>query len=276
MLSHADGSGVNIIALTACCLSARSTAGTARFGAPKTLQQEKECAESDAVAVVVAWVDMALQQHVTVLVLHLKRVLSLSWTGYTDGSMVRVTAQDALSLCPSQSVLRLFYHPAMTAPAMPSPSDTATSSRHVVMCSLSSAWAASSSSRQHGSADSGAGTSGPSSGAVTNALKKASATATSGGAAERTTSNASPSTAAAASTAANPRRRGQLRFLTVSVEDARAATAPSDEGEISVTAQPSALSDVAVWLERFQIDRVVCAFAVQSRGTPRRCGRYSP
>ncbi|KPI90753.1 hypothetical protein ABL78_0189 [Leptomonas seymouri] len=273
MLSHVDGSGVAIVALTACSLSPpQQPADASPYVADKQKQQLGESAISDAVAVAVAWADVALQHHVTVLLIHLKRVLSPSWAGYADGSLARVTAQDALPLPPEQSVLRLFYHPAMTAPPTRASKDAdgvSTASTHVIMCSLFSSWPGFVAAGQHRHVDSSsAGANRPSSGAVGNIMKKASTTVLNGtgggGAAERKATSGSPT-----STAANPRHRGQLRFLTVNAEVSSSATAPrrEDDGELILTAKPSAASDVEPWLRDFKIDRVVCAFAVQSVST---------
>jgi hypothetical protein len=258
MLSHADGGGVNLIALTACAVSpAALPAGCC--SSDSSVQQSSEISLHDMVAVVVAWGDAALQHHVTVLTLHLLRVLSPSWVGYADGSLVHLVSQDALPLPSSQSVLRLFYHPAMTA--VP-PVDDATSEaprhidKHVVLCSLYSPWstlagvASGSGGNQHGHVDISGGVGGSGGGAAV----------------ERTSPGNSPSTAAGA--AAPPRRRGQLLFLTISAEDpADDARAEENGRVVMVTAKPSTHSDVAPWLREFQIDRVVCAFTVQSATT---------
>ncbi|KPA86557.1 hypothetical protein ABB37_00694 [Leptomonas pyrrhocoris] len=281
MLSHADGSGVNIIALTACSLSPSLPLPPTDTSSNRTTHQEqqrqKKSAVSDAVAVAVAWADVAMQHHVAVLVLHLKHVLSPSWAGEADGSLVRVVAHDALPLPPAQSVLRLFYHPAMTAPPSQAATDAAevsAPSKHVMMCSLFSSWTGFSVAGQPSHADSNtnnAGGAGPSGGTVGNVVKKSNVAVLNGtgggGAAESPTSSASPGKTTA--TAANPRRLGQLRFITVSVAVSHNATAPDTDGDeaLTVTATPSSLSDVAPWLLAFQVDRVVCAFTVQSAST---------
>lgn len=267
MLSHTDGSCVNVIALTACPLSPPVHSSCD----DKSLHTKMD----DAVAVVVAWADMALQHHVTVLILHLRRVLSPSWAGYGNGALVRLAAQDALPLPPSYSLLRLFYHPAMTAP-VDGVGDDGTKgptpfSKHVILCSLYAPWSASSSGGQSTRASTGVSVSGSSGGAAGTSLKKASAASLSSGggggaASDRTTTNGSPkttATTAAAVAAANPRRRGQLRFLTISAADTQAASLDEHDAAV-VTANPSAPSDVAPWLRAFQVDRVVCAFTVQA------------
>ena len=271
MLAHADGSGINVIALTACSLSplaAKSTTANSESAHPA------EGGVSDAVAVAVAWADIALQHHVTVLVLHLTQVLSPSWTGHVDGSLVRVVAQDALPLPPAQSVLRLFYHPIMTASRIESAEGTAgpAESKHVIMCSLFSPWSAASAFGGGSGRGQHSHTDGGSSGGtvVGSMLKKTNAASLSSGGAAVTTAERVASHGSSSAAAASPRRRGYLRFLTVSAEirsDKGTTVTLHTEDELVVKAYPSDLEDVAPWLRRFQIDRVVCAFTVQSATT---------
>lgn len=259
LLSHTDGSGVNIIALTACSLAQPSA--------------------EDAVAVVVAWSDSALQHHVTVVALRLRCVLSPSWPGYSDGALVRLVAQDAFPLPSTQSVLRLFCHPAMTAADAAKTDELVVSSRHVILCSLYAPWTSSPtyagqfSHAEGGAAGGGGSASGAGGGgaSVGGGLKKVSSSVAGGGAGVAERSNAAPATSVA-----SPRRRGQLCFLTVAIRipAANAATTNAgtddDEDVYGVTAGPSTIHEVAPWLRDFHVDRVVCAFTVQSASTPTR------
>ncbi|CAJ1993271.1 hypothetical protein conserved [Leishmania donovani] len=259
ILPHTKGSCASIVAVTACLVAGED--GNGAHAAQAT-------AEDDTIAIVVAWSDATLQHHITVLMAQLRCILAPtsagnvgSSGGHVEAGLVHVVAHDALPLCPMQSVLRLFYHPAMAA------SENKTAPNHVVMCSVYSSLGSTTPSAGHfGQSDVGASTNSAPANAV---VKQSHPTVGSAAAAAEL-----GGTSAAAST----RRRGELLFLTVSachVRGAAEATAAASpcvgsacaNSCIQVRAGPSKGKDVAPWLLQFQPDRVICAFAVQSTTT---------
>ncbi|KAG5467593.1 hypothetical protein CUR178_01237 [Leishmania enriettii] len=251
-LLHTKGIYASIVAVTACLVEGVD-------GNCANVAQATD--EDDTIAIVVAWSDAALQHHVTVLTAQLRRILAPSSSesdGHVETGLVQVVAHDALPLCPTQSVLRLFYHPAMAA------SRNEAAAHHVVMCSVYSSWGSAAPSQGYfGQPDTGAS---PSTAPASSAVKPSHSTVGSGAAAE-----VPPCSAA--------RRRGELLFLTVTAYQAdRAAdevtaacpaslSSACSHSCMRVRAAPSADEDVAPWLLPFQPGRVVCAFAVQSATT---------
>ncbi|KAG5466504.1 hypothetical protein LSCM4_01655 [Leishmania orientalis] len=251
-LLHTKGICASIVAVTACLVG-----GVDGNGA----NVAQATGEDDTIAIVVAWSDAALQHHITVLTAQLRRILTPSSSEssrHVEAGLVQVVAHDALSLYPTQSVLRLFYHPAMAA------SRNEAAAHHVVMCSVYSSWgSATPSTGYFGQPDTGAS---PSTAPGSSVVKPSPPTVGGAGAAE-----VPPCSAA--------RRRGELLFLTMTTyhanrdaDEATAACSASLSSACShscmrIRAGPSADEDVAPWLLPFQPGRVVCAFAVQSATT---------
>ncbi|KAG5492872.1 hypothetical protein JKF63_01452 [Porcisia hertigi] len=266
MPSPTKGSSAHIVAVTACLVAGADVNAT---------DLAQSTAEDDTIAIVVAWSDATLQHHVAVLMARLRCVLTPSPAArdchsndQVEAGLVQVVAHDALPLCPTQSVLRLFYHPAMAT------CQNKTTPHHVVMCSVYSPWGSTTPSPGHlGQSDSGTSTTN----APVSAIVKKPHPAVGSGAAAAERDGASAAAAALATTTAW--RRGELLYLTVSAccddaaDNESVTTASANLGSTSpncrlrVRAGPSESADVAPWLTQFQPGRVICAFAVQSATT---------
>ncbi|KAG5467037.1 hypothetical protein LSCM1_01217 [Leishmania martiniquensis] len=249
-LPHTKGICATIVAVTACLIEGEDGNGS---------NVAQATSEKDTIAIVVAWSDATLQHHVTVLTAQLRRILtppSSESSGHMEAGLVQVVAHDALPLLPTQSVLRLFYHPAIAASHSEGPP------HHVVMCSTYSSWGSAAPSLGHlGQFDTGAC---PGAAAASSVVKPSHSTVGSAAAAaESDGASAAP-------------RRGKLLFLTVAtchisraadevgVADSASASSACANCCVRVRAGPSADEDVAPWLLPFQPDRVICTFAVQS------------
>lgn len=254
--SRPERSAATIIALSAFLLfPLENECGTRARGTSDN--------NDDAVATVVAWVDTTARSHITVLTFSLRTALTASQP--EASTLVSIVALDALLLPPTKSILRLFYHPAMTAETtgeIGGLTDSQPTISHVLTCAVYTTSPFSSTAEEAYSDITSAGAVEASTAAASNAAKKTSA-ATVTPSISRYSGVQSSVEHASREVRRVVQRRGELQYITVRVK----MTSDGFAASWKASAGPATEAEVAPWLLPLNINRIVCAMVVQSSST---------